>query len=222
MKAVHLALGADALSTWLVHLCHRGHSLGFLARRLDGSERLKEFVIAGLVMQGAMIGCFLAADVVLFYLFFEAMLIPVLVLVAHRATPIVAVRRCSSSSTPWLPRWVCWSPSGILVAAAGTSNIAELIEALPGGGSGAGAHGPVLLGLYPGLCRQNALGALPFLAGAHLRRRPQRRHRLGGRDHGQGRHLWLYPPGDAALPRANWTWHGLLMAWPWSVSFLVR
>ena len=47
-------------------------------------DRLKELIIGSLVMQGSMIGCFLAADIVLFYVFFEAMLIPVVFLVARQ------------------------------------------------------------------------------------------------------------------------------------------
>ena len=81
---VTLSLRADALSTWLVHLAVIVTPLVFIAAGSWKEDRLKEFIIGALVMQGSMIGCFLAADIVLFYLFFEAMLITVIFLVARQ------------------------------------------------------------------------------------------------------------------------------------------
>ncbi|TVR45921.1 MAG: NADH-quinone oxidoreductase subunit M [Planctomycetota bacterium] len=81
---VHWSLHADALATWLIHLTNLVVFSCLIAAGCWKVDRLREFIIAALVTQGAIIGCFLAADVVLFYLFFEAMLLPILVLVARQ------------------------------------------------------------------------------------------------------------------------------------------
>ena len=44
-------------------------------------ERVKEFIIALLVLETAMIGTFAALDLVLFYVFWEAVLIPMYLLI---------------------------------------------------------------------------------------------------------------------------------------------
>ena len=125
---VTLGLSADALSTWLVHLATIVTPLVFLAAGSWKEDRLKEFIIAALVMQGAMIGCFLAADIVLFYLFFEAMLIPVVFLVArqgdadrHGAALLFFVSTMLASIGMLVGIWY-------LTLKAGTSDISQLIE----------------------------------------------------------------------------------------------
>jgi NADH-quinone oxidoreductase subunit M len=44
-------------------------------------ERVKEYMIAFLVLETLMIGVFCALDIVLFYLFFEAALIPMFIII---------------------------------------------------------------------------------------------------------------------------------------------
>lgn len=77
------SLQADAISTWLVYLAVFVLPVVLLAGTAWASEHFRDVVIGLFVMQGAILGCFLAADLVVFYIFFEAMLLPVLILVAR-------------------------------------------------------------------------------------------------------------------------------------------
>lgn len=47
----------------------------------DVDKRVKEYMIAFLVLEGLMIGVFTALDLILFYLFFEAGLIPMFLII---------------------------------------------------------------------------------------------------------------------------------------------
>jgi NADH-quinone oxidoreductase subunit M len=73
-------LGVDGISLFLVLLTTLLFPLCFLA---SGSvnKRLKEYVIALLLTEWAILGVFLALDLVLFYVFWEAVLIPMYLLI---------------------------------------------------------------------------------------------------------------------------------------------
>ncbi len=75
-------LTSDGLSAWLIALLAVlvPAALG-LAPRIAG-ERLREFAALVFLMQGFMTGALLSGDLLLFYGFFEAMLIPAAVLIA--------------------------------------------------------------------------------------------------------------------------------------------
>lgn len=77
------SLQADAISTWLVYLTVFALPVVLLAGSAWAGEHFRDVVIGLFAMQGAVLGCFLAADLVVFYIFFEAMLLPVLILVAR-------------------------------------------------------------------------------------------------------------------------------------------
>ncbi len=79
-------LGVDGLSIWLLPLAGFITTLALLAGYRSVVERAKEYHISLLVMLGAMIGAFTALDGLLYFLFWELMLVPVLVLLA-RANP---------------------------------------------------------------------------------------------------------------------------------------
>jgi len=70
------ALGVDGISLWLVLLTTLLTPVVFLASWNTIHKHPKEYVIAFLVMEAAMIGVFLAADLLLFYIFFELTLLP--------------------------------------------------------------------------------------------------------------------------------------------------
>lgn len=78
---IKYALGIDGISalmivltTFLVPIC--------LLVSIDAiKERVKEYVIAFLIMEGSVIGSFAAIDLLLFYIFFEAMLIPMFLII---------------------------------------------------------------------------------------------------------------------------------------------
>src|SRR5205814_847891 len=56
--------------------------IAIFASRDSIGGRIREFTVAVLVMEGLMIGALLARDLVLFYVCYEAMLIPMVVLIA--------------------------------------------------------------------------------------------------------------------------------------------
>lgn len=69
-------LGIDGISVWLVLLTTFLMPIIFLSTVTAVTERLREFVVAMLVLETGMIGAFLALDVFLFYVFWEVMLVP--------------------------------------------------------------------------------------------------------------------------------------------------
>jgi NADH-quinone oxidoreductase subunit M len=78
---VNYALGLDGISLLLVLLTTLIMPLCVLCSWRYISKRVPEFMIALLVMESAMVGVFCALDTVLFFLFWEAMLIPMALLI---------------------------------------------------------------------------------------------------------------------------------------------
>jgi len=74
--AVQYHLGLDGISLVLVMLTVLLGPLVILSTRKAVSDRVPLFVAMYLILQTAMIGTFLARDMLLFYVFWEAMLIP--------------------------------------------------------------------------------------------------------------------------------------------------
>jgi len=70
------ALGIDGISLWLVLLTTLLTPVVFLSSWNAIKKHPKEYVIAFLVMEAAMIGVFIATDLLLFYVFFELTLLP--------------------------------------------------------------------------------------------------------------------------------------------------
>jgi NADH-quinone oxidoreductase subunit M len=73
---INYGLGVDGITLWLVLLTTFLTPLVFLSAWNSIHKHPKEYVIAFLVMETAMIGAFLATDLILFYIFFELMLLP--------------------------------------------------------------------------------------------------------------------------------------------------
>jgi NADH-quinone oxidoreductase subunit M len=69
-------LGIDGISVWLVVLNALIGLIAVLATPASIEFRTSRFLALLLVMQGAMTGVFLSVDLILFYFFWEAMLIP--------------------------------------------------------------------------------------------------------------------------------------------------
>ncbi|MHC4936238.1 MAG: complex I subunit 4 family protein [Planctomycetota bacterium] len=69
-------LGLDGISVLLVLLTTFSMPLVLLSTWRAVTDRVKEYQIALLVLQAGMLGAFVALDLILFYLFWEAMLIP--------------------------------------------------------------------------------------------------------------------------------------------------
>jgi hypothetical protein len=77
---VNYHLGVDGISLWLVLLSTFLVPLVMLFS-WNVAQRTKEFMVCLLLMEAAMIGVFCALDVILFYIFWEAVLIPTLLLI---------------------------------------------------------------------------------------------------------------------------------------------
>src|SRR5438128_3353448 len=73
---IRYLLGVDGISLWLVMLTTFLTPIIFLSAWNAIHKHPKEYVISFLVMETAMIGAFIAGDMLLFYIFFELMLLP--------------------------------------------------------------------------------------------------------------------------------------------------
>jgi len=78
---VNYALGVDGISLLFVLLSALVGILCVLISWTAVREKVKEFYLAVLVVEGAMIGVFCSLDLFLFYIFWEAMLIPMYLLI---------------------------------------------------------------------------------------------------------------------------------------------
>ena len=74
-------VGVDGLSLFLILLTTFLTPLCMLASWTEITRRPKEFVVCLLLLQGIVIGVFAALDVILFYIFWEAVLIPMALLI---------------------------------------------------------------------------------------------------------------------------------------------
>lgn len=78
---INYTLGIDGISLLLVLLTTLLMPLCILCSWRAISSRVKEFMACILIMETAMLGVFMALDFVLFYIFWEAMLIPMFLLI---------------------------------------------------------------------------------------------------------------------------------------------
>ena len=79
---VHLSLGNDGLTAWLVQLTTWLTPIALLGARYTMKDRLREFTVCIFAMQALMIGALESRDLVLFYLCYEGMLVPMVVIIA--------------------------------------------------------------------------------------------------------------------------------------------
>lgn len=78
---IHYALGIDGISLWLVVLTALMTVIVVVAAWQVITERVAQYMAAFLILSGLMIGVFCALDGVLFYVFFEATLIPMYIII---------------------------------------------------------------------------------------------------------------------------------------------
>ncbi|MBM9536272.1 NADH-quinone oxidoreductase subunit M [Desulfobulbus alkaliphilus] len=78
---INYSLGIDGISILFVFLTALIMVLSILVSWESISTKVKEFFIAMLILEGAMMGVFLATDFFLFYIFWEAMLIPMFLII---------------------------------------------------------------------------------------------------------------------------------------------
>lgn len=78
---INYFVGIDGISLWLVLLTTFLTPITILASWNSINQKVKSFHICMLILETAMLGTFLAMDAVLFYFFWELMLIPMYLLV---------------------------------------------------------------------------------------------------------------------------------------------
>ncbi|MBW2465171.1 MAG: NADH-quinone oxidoreductase subunit M, partial [Deltaproteobacteria bacterium] len=74
-------VGIDGISLWLVLLTTLLTPIALYASWLSVNTKIKEFAVAFLMLEAAMIGAFVALDLFLFYIFWELMLVPMYLIV---------------------------------------------------------------------------------------------------------------------------------------------
>jgi len=78
---IRYAVGIDGISLWLILLTTLLTPICVVCSWTAIKTRVREFMIALLVMETTMVGVFCALDFVLFYVFWEAMLVPMYLLI---------------------------------------------------------------------------------------------------------------------------------------------
>ena len=74
-------LGLDAISLIFILLTSIIFPICFLYSNLSIKFRTREFVIAMLILEALIVGVFCSLDIVLFYIFFESLLIPMFLII---------------------------------------------------------------------------------------------------------------------------------------------
>lgn len=78
---IHYHLGVDGISMWFVPLTAFISVIVVIASWTNITERVNQYMAAFLILSGLMIGVFSALDGMLFYVFFEATLIPMYLII---------------------------------------------------------------------------------------------------------------------------------------------
>ena len=78
---VHYHLGVDGISLWLIPLTAFINVVGVIAGWEVITRKVNQYMAAFLILSGLMIGVFCALDGILFYVFFEATLIPMYLII---------------------------------------------------------------------------------------------------------------------------------------------
>lgn len=84
---IYYALGVDGISVPLILLTTVITVLVIIAGWEIARERIAEYLAAFLILEGLMIGVFCALDAILFYIFFEGMLIPMFLIIGMWGGP---------------------------------------------------------------------------------------------------------------------------------------
>ncbi len=78
---INYALGVDGISVALIVLTALTTVLVIIGAWTSITQRVHQYMASFLILQGVMIGVFCALDAMLFYVFFEAMLIPMFIII---------------------------------------------------------------------------------------------------------------------------------------------
>lgn len=96
---INYHVGVDGLSLWMVLLTAFITVIVVISAWQVITERVNQYMGAFLILSGLMIGVFAALDGLLFYVFFEATLIPMYLIIGIWAARTRSMRRSSSSCT---------------------------------------------------------------------------------------------------------------------------
>ena len=105
---LHYHLGVDGLSLWFVPLTAFITVVVIISAWEVITERVAQYMGAFLILSGLMIGVFCALDGMLFYVFFEATLIPMYIIIGVWGGPRRVYAASSSSSIRCSVRCSCW------------------------------------------------------------------------------------------------------------------
>jgi NADH-quinone oxidoreductase subunit M len=131
--AINYHLGVDGISLWLVVLTTFLVPLCVLISWRSVHDRVKEFFIFMLLLETAMIGVFIALDLFLFYVFWEATLIPMALLIGmygHERRVYAAVKffLFTMVASVFMLAAIIW-----LYAKLGTFDFVAIQQAIAGG-----------------------------------------------------------------------------------------
>ncbi len=138
---IHLKLGTDGITAWMVQLIAWLTPFAILGGRGVAGGRMREYVAAVFACEAMMLGAVLSRDLVLFYVCYEAMLVPMLVLIAvfggpeRRQASLWFILMTMLGSAPLLV--AIW----VIAAKVGTTDVAAVIVALRSGAVGDGTLG---------------------------------------------------------------------------------
>jgi NADH-quinone oxidoreductase subunit M len=104
---INYKMGVDGISILFVILTTFLMPFCILASWESVQKRVKEYMIAFLILETLMIGVFCSLDLVVFYIFFEAGLIPMFLIIGSGVARGASMRPTSSSSTRCSARFSC-------------------------------------------------------------------------------------------------------------------
>ena len=85
---IEYRMGVDGISILFILLTAFLTPLCIFASQTSIKDRVLEYMVAFLILESLVIGVFCALDLVLFYLFFEAVLIPMFIIIGEFMRPI--------------------------------------------------------------------------------------------------------------------------------------
>ena len=101
---VHYHLGVDGIAVWFPVLTSFITLVVVISAWEVITERVNQYMGAFLILSGLMVGVFAALDGLLFYVFFEATLIPMYIIIGVWSGRAGSTRRSSFSCTRWPAR----------------------------------------------------------------------------------------------------------------------
>ena len=110
---ISYSVGLDAMALLLVVLTTFLAPIVILSTYSSVTERAREYMVCMLILQTGMLGAFVATDLFLFYVFWEAMLIPMYFLIGVWGGRRRIYAAIKFFSTPWRALCSCWWPSSI-------------------------------------------------------------------------------------------------------------